>query len=61
MDSFAYVAWVLICVAIGAWYASRQNHRRLDAKEMGSAYALVGAIVGAFFALSILFLGWIAS
>lgn len=59
MDSLAYIAWVLICAAIGAWYARRQNRRRLDAKEMRTAYALFGAIIGALFALAVLFLGWI--
>jgi hypothetical protein len=50
---------VLICAAIEAWCARHRNRRELDAKETGFTYALVGAIIGAVFALAVLFLAWI--
>jgi hypothetical protein len=61
MEFLAYVTWVLVCAAVGAWYAYRQNRHKLDAKETGGIYALAGAIIGAIIALAILLLGWITS
>jgi hypothetical protein len=59
VDLFGYIAWMLVCAALGAWYARRQNRDRLDAAEMGATYILIGAIVGALFAVAVLLLGWL--